>query len=323
MPRLGHRPAQGVSQYVARRRHQRRSCRDRRRRSRRADVACLVSRGRAARRGLRAAGRAHRGRREVGPRLPPPGPDTTIRRKGYPRTRSDHRRGNHHRRRPDLLGQDRDCARLAPLARAAGGFLRQEGQRVSGRYYDLHCLLRSDVGEAALADRKLGADCAHHAGMFFHRPDYDLASAKPGTFAVTPTAAMAGPLRNDYANTTAMIFGATPAFGEILASNQESERTVNRFDWRRRGHTSGADGLAQLPASYSHPPPSPSGSNPSRPASTSVTRFTGTSIHLASSDALMPIASRSSRSVSPRWTGSRVPYLPSAIATNPSPPSDG
>ena len=110
------------------------------------------------------------------------------------------------------------------------GVLRQEGQRVSRHYYDLHCLFRSDVGEAALANRKLGADCVHHARMFFHRPDYDLASAKSGTFTLMPTIAMAGALDNDYANTTAMIIGAAPAFEEILASIEEIERIVNRLD---------------------------------------------------------------------------------------------
>ena len=110
------------------------------------------------------------------------------------------------------------------------GFLRQEGQRVSRHYYDLHCLLRSDVGEAALANWNLGADCVHHARMFFDRPDYDLASAIPGTLAITPTGAMASALENDYANTTAMIFGAAPAFKEILASIQEIELVVNGVD---------------------------------------------------------------------------------------------
>ena len=110
------------------------------------------------------------------------------------------------------------------------GFLRQEGQRVSRHYYDLHCLLRSDIGEAALVDRDLGADCVHHARMFFDRPDYDLASAVPGTFAISPTGAMISALERDYANTTAMIFGTAPAFEEILASIQEIELAVNGFD---------------------------------------------------------------------------------------------
>ena len=75
------------------------------------------------------------------------------------------------------------------------GVLRQEGQRVSRHYYDLHCLLSSDVGKAALADTGLGADCVRHAHMFFDRPDYDLASAVPGTLAIAPTGAMIGALR--------------------------------------------------------------------------------------------------------------------------------
>ena len=107
------------------------------------------------------------------------------------------------------------------------GVLRQEGQRVSRHYYDLHCLLDSDVGKAALADWGLGADCVRHARMFFDRPDYDLVSAAPGTFAIEPAEAMVEALARDYANTTPMIFGAAPAFEDILASANEIEGTIN------------------------------------------------------------------------------------------------
>ena len=107
------------------------------------------------------------------------------------------------------------------------GVLRQEGQRVSRHYYDLHCLLDSDVGKAALADWALGADCARHARMFFDRPDYDLVSAVPGTFAIVPAEAMVEALAHDYANTTPMIFGSPPAFEDILASAHEIEETIN------------------------------------------------------------------------------------------------
>jgi hypothetical protein len=107
------------------------------------------------------------------------------------------------------------------------GVLRQEGQRVSRHYYDLHCLLGSEVGKAALEDPDLGADCVRHARMFFDRPDYDLASAVTGTFAVAPVGRMIDALRRDYANTTAMIFGTAPAFEEILASAQHIEDAAN------------------------------------------------------------------------------------------------
>jgi hypothetical protein len=107
------------------------------------------------------------------------------------------------------------------------GVLRQEGQRVSRHYYDLHCLLNSEVGKTALADGKLGVDCVRHARMFFDRTDYDLASAVPGTFALAPTDKMVDGLRTDYAKTTAMVFGTAPAFEEILASTTKIERVLN------------------------------------------------------------------------------------------------
>lgn len=110
------------------------------------------------------------------------------------------------------------------------GVLRQEGQRVSRHYYDLHCLLRSDAGKAALADRELGADCVRHARMFFDRPDYDLASAATGTFAVAPVGEMVDALKRDYANTTAMVFGVAPAFDEILSSAAGIQQAINRSD---------------------------------------------------------------------------------------------
>ena len=110
------------------------------------------------------------------------------------------------------------------------GVLRQEGQRVSRHYYDLHCLLHSEIGNPALADRDLGADCVRHARIFFDRPDYDLASAAPGTFALTPTGVMVDALSRDYANTTAMIFGVAPAFDEILTSTNRIEWALNSSD---------------------------------------------------------------------------------------------
>ncbi len=107
------------------------------------------------------------------------------------------------------------------------GVLRHEGQRVSRHYYDLHCLLGSDVGRAELADRDLGADCVRHARTFFDRPDYDLASAEPGAFAIVPTDLMVESLARDYVNTTPMIFGTAPAFEDILASVINIEDTIN------------------------------------------------------------------------------------------------
>jgi hypothetical protein len=107
------------------------------------------------------------------------------------------------------------------------GTLRQEGQRVSRHYYDLHCLLRSKIGLETLADRVLGENCVRHARLFFDRPDFDLSSARQGSFAIAPHAGMIEALRRDYDLMSAMIFGAPPAFEDILRSVQEIEVRVN------------------------------------------------------------------------------------------------
>jgi hypothetical protein len=107
------------------------------------------------------------------------------------------------------------------------GVLRQEGQRVSRHYYDLHCLMASEVGRTALEDSELAADCVRHARMFFDRPDFDLASAQPGSYAIMPLAGMTDALRRDYDNTVAMIFGTVPTFDEVCASIEMLDVAAN------------------------------------------------------------------------------------------------
>lgn len=118
------------------------------------------------------------------------------------------------------------------------GELRQEGQRVSRHYYDLHCLMQSDIGKAAIADLGLGTDCVRHARMFFDRPDYDLPSAVPGSFAIAPVSGMVEALARDYANTTAMIFGAPPSFEDILVSANQIEKALNAGKTQSAGQDS-------------------------------------------------------------------------------------
>jgi hypothetical protein len=105
--------------------------------------------------------------------------------------------------------------------------IRQEGQRISRHYYDLHCLALSDPGELALSDRALGQDCVRHARMFFDRPDYDLASARPGSYALSPHDAMTEALRKDYDSMKTMVFGDPPSFEAILSSIAEIEAAIN------------------------------------------------------------------------------------------------
>lgn len=107
------------------------------------------------------------------------------------------------------------------------GELKGGGQRVSRHYYDLHRLAREPIGTTAAADLDLGADCVAHARMFFNRPDFDLASAAPGGFALMPHDEMVDQLRTDYRAMTGMIFGEPPAFDDVLASIAMLERQLN------------------------------------------------------------------------------------------------
>lgn len=105
--------------------------------------------------------------------------------------------------------------------------LKGGGQRISRHYYDVHLMMGSPEGRRAMEDAALGTDCVAHARMFFNRPDFDLATAEPPTFALSPEGAMYDDLARDYALMRTMIFGDAPPFEEVLESVYELERILN------------------------------------------------------------------------------------------------
>lgn len=107
------------------------------------------------------------------------------------------------------------------------GELRGGGQRVSRHYYDVHRMMESPVGNKALGDRLLAADCVRHARMFFYRRELGLESAEPGSFSLNPGAGMIGELRHDYSAMSNMIFGEVPAFEDVLERIRSVERRLN------------------------------------------------------------------------------------------------
>ena len=112
------------------------------------------------------------------------------------------------------------------------GELRRQGQRVSRHYYDIYRLLRSDVGQRAARDLNLAKDCARHARMFFNSSDLDLATAHPGTFALSPLLEMDTQLRRDYTAMAGMIFGEVPEWESIVETIRQFEEQVNKGDPR-------------------------------------------------------------------------------------------
>ena len=101
------------------------------------------------------------------------------------------------------------------------------GQRVSRHYYDVHRLLAAETGNRAIADRQMAYDCVGHARMFFNRPDLDLATAEPGSFALLPHDDMLDELRRDFAAMQVMVFGDVPAFDAVMASIAHLETVLN------------------------------------------------------------------------------------------------
>jgi hypothetical protein len=108
------------------------------------------------------------------------------------------------------------------------GEVRGGGQRVSRHYYDVHRLLASDTGEGFVNDSGMATDCVQHARMFFNRPDFDLAAAAPGSYALVPHNEMLTNLEQDYNAMSQMIFGDVPAFGAIVDSIVNLEKRLNQ-----------------------------------------------------------------------------------------------
>jgi hypothetical protein len=63
--------------------------------------------------------------------------------------------------------------------------------------------------------------------MFFNRTDFDLGSATPGSFALSPHEGMVDQLRIDYRAMTGMIFGDPPEFEDVLATVVALEQRLN------------------------------------------------------------------------------------------------
>ena len=88
--------------------------------------------------------------------------------------------------------------------------------------------MASEIGRKATEDAEMAEDCVRHARMFFNRPDLDLASAVPGSFALTPHDGMLTDLRRDYEAMSGMIFGPIPTVDEAIEAIAKLEQRLNR-----------------------------------------------------------------------------------------------
>jgi len=107
------------------------------------------------------------------------------------------------------------------------GELRHGGQRVSRHYYDVHQLMHAPLATVWQNDQALAIDCARHARLFFGSADLGLDVAVPGTFTLTPSAAMRDALERDYEAMAGMVFGEIPRLDAVLDSAERFEQIVN------------------------------------------------------------------------------------------------
>jgi hypothetical protein len=96
-------------------------------------------------------------------------------------------------------------------------------------YYDLWCLLRSGVGDRALADQALFARVAEHREIFFRYSWVDYTTHRAGSFRLVPLADHLAAWKADYdAMRGPMFFGETPSFEDILTWVREFENRMNK-----------------------------------------------------------------------------------------------
>jgi hypothetical protein len=89
-------------------------------------------------------------------------------------------------------------------------------------------LRTNETGRKATGDAAMAEDCVCHARMFFNRPDLDLASAVPGSFALTPHDGMLADLRRDYEAMSGMVFGPVSTVDAVVTAIVQLEQRINR-----------------------------------------------------------------------------------------------
>jgi hypothetical protein len=100
--------------------------------------------------------------------------------------------------------------------------------RMARHYYDLWCLIRAGIGEAALAQPALFQRVAEHRELFFRFSWVDYSTHKPGTFRLTPPPTHLSSWKADYTDMLGpMFFGNTPSFEEMITAATMFEDIFN------------------------------------------------------------------------------------------------
>jgi hypothetical protein len=100
--------------------------------------------------------------------------------------------------------------------------------RYSRHYYDVHQIWsHADYGTKTASMGELAEASRQHKELMFRAPDHRYDRATPGSYLLVPTPEMRKKLAADYDRMSAMIFGTSPTFEEVMASVEDLEKFVN------------------------------------------------------------------------------------------------
>jgi len=101
--------------------------------------------------------------------------------------------------------------------------------RLARHYYDLWCLIRAGVGDAALAEPELFSRVVAYRAVFFRRTGEAQDALRPSSLRLLPAVERRPDWKRDYETMReTMFFGESPEFEEILRVVGEFERRFNQ-----------------------------------------------------------------------------------------------
>ncbi len=100
-------------------------------------------------------------------------------------------------------------------------------RRLARHAYDLHQLMQSGIGQAALAEPELLERVAKHKSFFYTQAKVDYEAAYTGGLKVVPEGARVKELADDYNAMRDFFMSEPPKFSDILKSLQRIEQQTN------------------------------------------------------------------------------------------------
>lgn len=100
-------------------------------------------------------------------------------------------------------------------------------QRLARHYYDMHCLIHSEIKGRAAADLDLLDRVVKHKIAYFASSWSRFETAKKGTLRLAPSSQLEEHLRADYAAMKDMFFEVPPAWNDIMESIRDFESKFN------------------------------------------------------------------------------------------------